>query len=284
MRWLRAGGHTVTRVVRSYSGLPHGERAVVWHPSEGRIEAAGLEGHDVVIHLAGESLAGLWTDGKKRRIMDSRVQGTSLLARTLAALDSPPRLLITASGTNIYPPGSQPVDERTPGGEGFLPDVVRAWEGAADPARDAGIRVVHCRFGNVLSPDGGLLEILLPLARMGLLAQFGSGRQPWPWVARQEIGPAMLHVVEHPEISGPVNVVAPEIVTNAQFTDAVAAAVSRPRLLTVPGFLARLAPGNMADELLLAGAAVRPRVLQESGYDFRHPLLAPALGAMVSRG
>jgi uncharacterized protein len=277
-RYLRAHGHQVTPVTRTYGGIPHGEKAVIWHPDRGSIDAAGLEGHDVVVHLAGDSLAGVWTAGKKQRIRDSRVQGTTLLARTLAGLQQKPRALFSASAFGIY--GDRPgevVDESSRTGDGFLADVVREWEASTAAAGDAGIRVVHMRFGNVISPHGGLLEPLLPLFRLGLGARFGSGEQVWPWIAGEDIPTALLHVLERPEITGPVNFVAPEAATNAEFTDALAAAVGRKSFLSVPKFAMRLAPGNMGEELLLGGARVVPRKLLESGYVFRYPHLKTAL-------
>ncbi|MGH7449199.1 MAG: TIGR01777 family oxidoreductase [Longimicrobiales bacterium] len=282
-RYLRASGHEVTRIVRSFSGLPQGERAVVWHPDEGAIDAQGLEDHDVVIHLAGESIAGVWTEGKKRRIRESRLRGTTLLATTLVQLDRPPRVLVSASAFGIYGdrPLSETLDESSRPGVGFLPDVAVAWEESTRPASDGGIRVVNTRFGNVLSPDGGMLGVLLPLYRLGLGAKIGDGRQYWPWIAIGEIPPAVLHVLERPEIHGPLNLVAPEAVTNAEFTDAVAAVVGRPSFLRLPAFAARLAPGRMSDELLLSSARVLPKKLLASGYEFRHPELKPALRVLL---
>jgi uncharacterized protein len=281
---LRRAGHDVTRVVRSYGGVPHGERAIVWQPDRGVIEAAGLEGADVVVHLAGESVAGVWTDAKKRRIRDSRVNGTALLASTLAGLTDRPRALFSASGFNFYGdrPDGDEVDERSPAGTGFLAEVARDWETATAPAKEAGIRVVNMRFGNVLSPRGGMLPVLLPLFRVGLGAKFGDGSQYWPWIALDDIPPALLHVLERPEIAGPVNFAAPRAVTNAEFTDTLADVVGRPSFLKVPAFAARLAPGHMSDELLLGGARVLPRVLLESGYPYRSPELKPALKAMLA--
>ena len=282
-RYLRGQGHEVTRVVRAYGGLPPGERAVVWHPDEGVIEGAGLEGHDVVIHTAGESIAGVWTEGKKRRIRESRVRGTTLLARTLAGLEQKPRALFSASAMGIYGDrGDERLDEDSPTGTGFLADVAREWEASTQAAEDAGIRVVHMRFGNVLAPDGGMLDVLLPLYRLGLGARLGSGRQYWPWIAADEIGPAIVHILERPELRGPVNFVAPQAVTNAEFTAAVAGAVGRPSIFKVPGFATRLAPGGMADELLLSSMRIRPKRLLDSGYAFRHPELKPALKTMLA--
>jgi uncharacterized protein len=282
-RFLRSRGNQVTPVTRSLGSVEHGERAIVWHPERGVIEAGSLEGHDVVIHLAGESIAGVWTAAKKRRIRDSRVQGTTLLARTLAGLSEKPRVLFSASGMGIYgeqPPGLE-VDESFPPGSGFLADVGRAWEESARPASDAGIRVVNMRFANILSPGGGMLATLLPVFRLGLATSFGSGRQIWPWIALEDIAPAILHLLERPEIAGNVNFAAPEPVTNDEFTRAVASAVSRPKLFSIPKFATQLAPGGMGGELLLSGVHMVPRRLKESGYTFRQPLLKPALSAML---
>jgi uncharacterized protein len=283
-RFLRDNGHEVTRVVRAFGSMPASERAVVWHPDEGVIEKEGLENHDVVIHLAGESIAGLWTDGKKRRIRESRVNGTTLLASTLAGLQQQPRTLISASAFDIYGnrPASEQINEISAPGTGFLADVVSAWEASTRPASEAGIRVVHTRFGNVLSPDGGMLGVLLPLYRLGLGTKIGDGTQYWPWIALADVPPAIVHVLERPEIVGPVNFVAPEQVTNAEFTDTVAAVVGRPSFMRLPSFAAKLAPGGMSEELLLRGSRVVPEKLVRSGYPFRYPELRPALKAMLS--
>ena len=282
-RALTADGHAITRIVRSLSGVGPGEKVVVWHPREGAIEADGLEGHDVVFHLAGESIAGVWTEAKKRRIRESRVLGTTLLAETLAQLHAPPPMLFSGSAFGIYgdrDPGER-VTESSPTGQGFLPDVARAWEASTRAAEDAGIRVVHMRFGNVLSHEAGFLHVLLPLFKLGLGARFGSGDQVWPWIAVDDVPPALLHVLEEKQISGPVNFVAPEAVTNEEFTKTLAAVIGRPAWLSVPAFAARLAPGGMADELLLGGARVVPEKLQTSGYQFRYPELRGALRSML---
>jgi len=222
--YFEARGDVVTRIVRSYGGIPADERTVVWHPQQGTIERAGLEGQDVIIHLAGESIAGMWTGAKKRRIQQSRELGTRLLARTLAELVRPPQVLFSASAMGFYGNRAEQVDEASPPGTGFLAEVAQVWEGATLPAQNAGIRVVHMRFGNVMHPDGGARAVLVPLFRLGLGAPFGRGEQPWPWIARDDIGPAISHLVERPGVVGPVNFVAPEIATNEQFTRARAAA------------------------------------------------------------
>lgn len=279
--FFRARGDTVTRVVRSYGGIPANEPTVVWHPKQGTIERAGLEGQDVVIHLAAESLAGIWTEPKKRRIRESRELGTRLLARTLAELERPPRVLFSASGTNFYGTREEATDESAGPGAGFLAEVVQVWEAGTQPAERAGVRVVHMRMGPVMHPSGGALAVMIPIFRAGFGAPFGSGEQPWPWIARDDIGPAIAHLLDRPEVSGPVNFVAPGRVTNAQFTHTLAAAVGRRSYLRVPSFAAKLAPGGMGKEVLLGGADVVPRKLLESGYTFRWPELAPALEAML---
>jgi len=274
-------GDEITRVVRSYGSIPADARTVVWHPQQGKIESAGLEGHDLVVHLAGESLVGVWTPAKKQRIRQSRELGTRLLARTLAELVEPPRALFSASGINFYGSSSEPVDEGSPPGEGFLSDVARVWEAATQPAEAAGIRVVHMRFGNVLHPDGGLLAMLVPLFRLGLGAPFGTGTQGWPWIARDELGPAIAHLAERASVTGPVNFVAPGGLSNEEFTNALAGAVGRRSYLRVPALAAGLAPGGMGEELLLGGAPVVPHRLLESGYQFHWPELRAALRAML---
>lgn len=279
---FEARGDAVTRVTRSAKATPGTAR---WNIDEGRIDAVALEGHDVVIHLAGESIAGLWTADKKRRIRESRQKGTSLLASALAGMERKPAVLLSASAFGIY--GDRPPDEEvtedSPVGSGFLAAVGKVWEGATAPAAEAGIRVVFMRFGNVLTPEGGMLDVLLPLYRLGLGARLGSGEQVWPWIARDEIAPAVLHTLEN-ELEGPVNFCSPNPVTNEEFTEALADAVHRPAFLAVPTFAARLAPGGMAEEMLLSGARVVPKRLLESGYTFRWPDLGPALKAMLRKG
>lgn len=279
--WFRERGDAVTRVVRSYNGVSPQERAVVWNPREGTIEADGLRDHDVIIHLAGESIAGVWTPGRKNRILRSRVDGTSLLSRTLASFDQPPSLLVSASAVGWYGTRAETVDETAKQGSGFLADVVAQWERATAAAEDAGIRVAHMRIGNVLSAEGGVLATLLPLFRLGLGAKFGSGDQCWPWIALTEIAPVVSHLIDQAGIAGPVNVVAPQRTTNAELTAALARAVHRPSILTVPAFAARLAPGGMGQEILLGGACVSPRKLLETGYSFRDPDLETALARVL---
>lgn len=280
---FRQRGDEVTRVVRRQS--PQGDgHEVVWDIERGVIDTDALEGHDLVVHLAGESLAGVWTSEKKRRIRESRVKGTTLLADALASLRRPPRALFSASGVNIYGnrDPAEEITEASPAGEGFLADVVREWEHATRSASEAGIRVIHMRTANVLSPKGGLLEVLVPMFKLGLGAKLGDGKQVWPWIALDEIPLALQHLYDNTDLAGPVNFAAPEAATNEQFTNKLAAALGRPAFLAVPSFAAELAPGGMGGEILLSGRRVVPARLLESGYRFRWPELRPALDAMLA--
>lgn len=280
IRELRGAGHAVTRVVRRppKDDTPH----ILWDPAAGRIDAAGLEGHDAVVHLAGESVAGLWTRRKRAAIHDSRVDGTRLLAETLAGLERPPTTLISASAIGFYGDcGPEPIDETSPPGQGFLARTGMAWEAATAPAERAGIRVVHLRFGLILAREGGLLPVMLPAFKLGLGARLGDGRQCMPWVTLDDAVGAIVHLLAHDEVSGPVNVVAPETVTNAEFTRALARAVGRPTIFRVPATLLRLVLRDQADEMLLGGACVVPRRLIDSGYEFRNPRLDGALRALA---
>jgi uncharacterized protein (TIGR01777 family) len=282
-RAFEARGDAVTVVSRSRA-VAGAAAVAVWDPARGAIDAAALEAHDIVIHLAGESIAGVWTASKKRRIRESRVQGTRLLAETIVRLERRPRVLFSGSAFGIYGDRdpSEEITEASPLGSGFLADVGRAWEAATAPAEDAGVRVVHLRMGNVLTPKGGMLEVLLPLFRLGLGGKLGSGRQVWPWIALDEVPAIVFHLLEHAEIAGPVNVVAPEPVTNEAFTNALAGAVNRPAFFSVPAFATRLAPGGMGEEMLLSGARVVPKRLLATGYEFRWPALKPALRGMLA--
>lgn len=281
---LRARGDEIVRVVRSLRNVAAREPIVVWHPDQGQIEAAKLEGLDALVHLAGESIAGVWTPGKKRAIRSSREKGTALIARSLAERTRKPAVLVSMSGVNWYGSdrGAEPLTEESGPGTGFMAEVAQAWERAADPARDAGIRVVHPRVAPVFSPKGGMLPALLPLYRLGLGAKLGSGEQYAPWVALEDTVRAILFLIDRTDIQGPVNVVAPQAVTNAELTEALARAVKRPAVLRVPSFALRLAPGGMAEELLLGGLNVVPRVLQEAGFTWKWPRLREALAGMLA--
>jgi len=277
---LSAAGHTVTRLVRRRPG-PDEAR---WDPAAGEIDAAALEGVDVVVHLAGEGIASArWTVARKRSIRESRVAGTELIARTLAALRRTPGLLVSASAIGIYGHcGDTPLTESDPAGTGFLAEVGRAWEGATGPATEAGIRVVLPRFGIILSPKGGALAKMAPPFRLGVGGPLGSGRQWMSWLSIDDAVGVILHAMTHAELVGPVNAVAPEPVTNAEFTRSLGTVVGRPAILPVPVFALELLFGEMAREALLGSQRVLPRRLEETGYAFRDPLLVPALRRLLT--
>lgn len=255
---------------------------IYWDPGTGQIDRDGLNGSHAVVHLAGESIAAVWTPTRKRRILDSRVKGTSLLATTLAGLPSPPAVLVSVSGINYYGnrPASEPIDESAAKGTGFLADVVEQWEQAASPARQAGVRVVHPRFGLVLARESLALKLALPVFYAGLGGKLGSGRQIWSWVSVDDVVGSVLFLIDQP-LQGPVNAVAPNPVSNAEFTRVLAEVMHRPAFISVPEFVLRLG-GDVVDELILAGARVVPRKLLDSGYRFRHPELRPALQAVLA--
>jgi hypothetical protein len=276
---LTAGGHEVGRVARSAAAAGDWR----WDPDAGHVDAGAVSGQDAVVHLAGESIAaGRWSAERKARIRESRVRGTRVVAEAVARADPRPKALLCASAMGFYGDrGDELLTEASAPGVGFLPEVSREWEEACAPARDQGVRVVHLRFGIVLSPAGGALAKMLLPFRLGAGGVVGSGRQWWSWVALDDAVGAIRHALVTPGLSGPVNVVAPNAVTNADFTRSLGRALGRPTLFPVPAFAARLAFGEMADALLLASARVVPERLQQTGYSFRHPELGSALRHML---
>ncbi|MEM9700901.1 MAG: TIGR01777 family oxidoreductase [Planctomycetota bacterium] len=277
--FLTTGRHEVTALSRSDK-----PGAIQWNPTSGEIPAEKLEGFDAVVHLAGETVQGRWTEAKKRRIRDSRVDGTKLLAKALASLNEPPKTLICASASGFYGDrGDEPLTEESPAGEGFLAETCREWEAAADPARDAGIRTVHSRFGIILSPEGGALAKQLPIFKTGGGGRVGSGKQWWSWAARDDAVGAIHHALMTDSMSGPMNVVAPGTVTNDAFTQTLGEVLNRPAVLPVPEFAVRLAFGEMGEGLLLTGARLKPKALLAAGYQFRHAELEAALRFLLGR-
>jgi uncharacterized protein (TIGR01777 family) len=274
-------GHRVVRLTRSGG---NGEGAVTWDPSAGTIDAARLEGIDAVVHLAGENIVGRWTPAKKARIRDSRVRGTRLLAETIAGLSEPPRAMISTSATGYYGDrGNELLREESAPGTNFLARVSQEWEAAAEPAREAGVRVVHPRFGIVLSPEGGALGTTLPIFKLGGGGRIGNGNQYWPWVAIDDVVGAVLHCLTTEPLEGPVNVAVPDPPTNAQYTRTLGRVLNRPTLFPLPAPVARTMLGQVADELLLASQRVEPAKLRESGYGFRFPELEGALRHLLGR-
>jgi uncharacterized protein (TIGR01777 family) len=272
---LTTRGHQLTRIVRG-AGTEHD---VTWDPAGDSFDASRLAGVDGVVHLAGESVAGgRWTEDRKLRIRNSRVQGTRVLCDGLARMPAPPRVLVSASAVGIYGDrGDDLLTEQDSAGQGFLAGVARDWEAATSGAIDAGIRVITMRFGVVLSRRGGALAKMLPPFRLGGGGKIGSGRQYCSWITLDDAVGAIQHALMTDSLSGPVNAVAPNPVTNAQFARALGRVLSRPALVSMPAFAARLAFGEMANELLLASTRVQPQRLLESGYNFHHPTLEGAL-------
>lgn len=280
--FLRSGGHRVTRIVRR---TPRPDRPEVeWDPATGYVDAEALEGVDAVVHLAGEPIEGLWTEGKRAAIRDSRVAGTRALARALASMDDPPRVLVSISGVNYYGDrGDEPLTEDSPPGEGFLADVCRSWEEATAPASGAGVRVVRLRLGMVLSPAGGALARLLPVYLLGLGGRLGPGSQWMSWIALDDVLDVVHHALHRSDLEGAVNAVAPGAVRNAEFSRTLARVLSRHAWLSVPGALLRGVGGQMAEEMLLASLRVKPGRLEEAGFSFRHPDLEQALRHVLGR-
>lgn len=281
---LEGGGHRVTGLTRS----PKSADDARWDPEAGEIEASRLEGVEAVVHLAGESIFGgptdRWTPEKKRRILESRRQGTRLLAETIASLPSPPRVMVSASAVGYYGDrGNELLREESGPGTDFLSEVCREWEAAAEPAREAGIRVVHPRIGIVLSPRGGALGTTLPIFKLGGGGKIGSGRQWWSWVALDDVVGSIVHALNNEAVSGPVNVGSPNPTTNAEYTKVLGRVLNRPAIFPLPAPAARIMLGEVADALLLASQRMEPAKLKATGYEFRYPQLDGALRHLLGR-
>lgn len=274
---LKAKGHEVIRLVRSEPKDSATE--IYWNPENGTLNADALEGLDGVVHLAGDNLAeGRWTDEKKRRIRESRVKGTTLLSETLAKLEKKPDVLVSASAIGFYGNrGDEILSEQSASGEDFLSEVCREWELATQAAAQSGVRVVNLRFGVILSGEGGALKKMLTPFQMGVGGKLGDGKQYMSWIVIDDAVGAIEHALTNDALRGPVNVVAPEAVTNYEFTKAMGSTLSRPTFFPVPAFAARLAFGEMADATLLSSQRVEPARLKESGFVFKYPKLEDAL-------
>ena len=276
---LRTDGHEVVRLVRT---APAAADAIAWdpHADRGGLDPRSLDGVAAVVHLAGAGLADRrWTPGYQAEVRESRVRGTRALAGALAAMATPPRVLLSGSAIGWYgDTGGREVTESDPAGSGFLAEVVRDWEAAVGDAARAGIRVVTLRSGVVLSPKGGMLGRLLPLFRLGAGGRIGTGRQMMSWIGLSEWVAAARFLLGRDDISGPVNLTTPSPVSNAEFTSALAAAVHRPAVLLVPVPALKLAIGGVSSDIL-SSARVLPRRLLDEGYRFRHPAIAGALAA-----
>ena len=276
---LKSDGAEVTRLVRS-TPKP-GE--IEWHPNQDTMDPARLEGFEAVINLAGENVAGgRWTEELKRKIHDSRVNGTHLLSEAMAKLAQRPRVFLCASATGFYGDRDDEVlDEHSDSGGGFLAGVCREWEQATEPALAAGVRVVNLRFGVILAREGGMIAKLLTPFKMGMGGKVGSGKQIISWVAIDDAVSAIKLALNEETFRGPVNVVAPNPVTNEVFTKTLGHVLSRPTALAMPAFAARLAFGEMADEMLLTSQHVVPKRLTDAGFQYQYPELEAALRKYV---
>lgn len=271
--FLSTGGHTVQKLVRRSAG--QGE--IRWDPAKGEIDVAALEGVDAVVHLAGENVGQRWTPAVKEAVMASRVSGTRTIATALAKLQKKPRIFVSASAVGYYgDTGDTMADESSPAGTGFLAEVCQAWEASADPARDAGIPVVHPRIGVVLAAAGGALaEMKTPFA-FGVGGPIGSGKQWFPWISMDDAVGAIHHLL-YAGLTGPVNVVGPESVRQAEFAAVLGKVLSRPAFLPLPGFAVRTVFGEMGQGVLIEGQRVAPKRLLESGFRYVRPDLEAAL-------
>ena len=273
---LRARNIRVRRLVRT--ARPAFPDDIAWDPMRGILSPNDLEGADAVVHLAGEPLAHRWSSARKRAIRESRVRGTELVARTVAALERRPHVLLSGSAIGIYGDrGDEPLDEESALGTDFLAGVAREWEAASVAATDAGVRVVLLRTGIVLSPNGGALARLLLPFRLGVGGPIGSGRQWMSWISLDDHVRAMEHALATTGLHGPVNLVSPNPVTNAEFASTLGRVLSRPALVPVPAFALELAYGEMARATILAGQRVLPKALLRAGFQFARPTLEEAL-------
>jgi len=279
---LRADGHRVLRLVR---GDPEGADDVRWDPDAGTIDAAGLEGVDAVVHLAGAGIGDKkWTPQRKQLVLESRTRGTGLLARTLASLDRKPSVLVSASAIGYYGNrGDDTLTEDEPPGRDFGAQVCVAWEDETKAAAEAGIRVVRTRTGLVLAKQGGLLQRLLLPFKLGIGGRLGSGEQYMSWIALDDDLSAIVHVLNDASISGPVNLTAPNPVRNRDFTESLGHAVHRPTILPTPMFGLKIVYGGELVETLLGSQRVSSAKLQESVFEFAHPELDEALDTILNR-
>ncbi|MFE4822774.1 TIGR01777 family oxidoreductase [Streptomyces sp. NPDC056704] len=278
-RSLTADGHEVVRLVRR---APRGKDEVRWDPDGQRMDAAGLAGCAAVVNLAGAGVASRrWTEAYKRKILDSRVRGTATLAAAVASLDERPRVFVNGSAIGFYgETGDRVVDESAPPGEGFLPSVCVAWEGAAEPAREAGVRTVFARTGLVVAREGGAWGKLFPLFRAGLGGRMGDGRQYWSYISLHDEVAAIRHLIDTSSLSGPVNLTAPTPLTNREITEAMGRVLHRPTVFPTPAPLLRLALGDMSGDIL-GSQRVHPTRLLSSGFTFAFPTIEGALRAAL---
>lgn len=271
----------VARLLRKQP--PANSSDIFWDPYQEQLDSSKLNGFDAVVHLSGRNIASApWTKSFKQSLYDSRIKSTTLLSKTLAKVDSPPSVMVVASAVGYYGDcGSDEVDESAPAGRGFMAELCRDWEAATAPAFESGIRVVNLRIGVVLSRQGGLLQKLLPTYRLGLGATLGNGNQYMSWISLTDLMRVILYVLDNQSITGPVNVVAPEPVTNRQFTRTLADAVHRPSFLKVPAFVLKSLPGDMGHETFLTSIRATPKKLLDRGFNFTHTGIKDSLDKIL---
>ncbi len=275
---LEKAGHACLIISRTA-----GAGRIVWDPAKGEVDRDALIGVDAVVNLAGKNIGQRWSDATKREIRESRVEGTTLLARTLASLETKPAVLVSGSAIGYY--GSQREGELTEdaaSGEGFLAEVCQEWEAATAPAEEAGIRTVHLRTGVVLSPDGGALAKLLPPFKAGIGGPIGDGKMVMSWIALDDVAGLIYHAIKTEGLSGALNATAPNPVANAEFAKALGGVLGKPSAVPTPAFALKLAFGEMAEETILSSACVLPAKAQSSGYTFAYPDLKPALEHLLT--
>ncbi|WP_328298293.1 TIGR01777 family oxidoreductase [Streptomyces sp. NBC_00435] len=278
-RSLKADGHEVVRFVRREPAAPDEAR---WDPERGYVDPAGLAGCDAVVHLAGAGVGDhRWTDAYKREIRDSRVKGTAAMASAVAAMDEPPAAFVCGTAIGYYgDTGDRPVDEDAPAGEGFLPDVCVQWEAAAAPAQEAGVRTVFARTGLVVAAEGGAWGKLFPIFKAGVGGRLGNGRQYWSHISMHDELAALRHLIDTPSLAGPVNLTAPEPLTNREVTAAMGRVLHRPAVFAVPAPVMRVVLGEFAQDVL-GSQRVRPARLLESGFVFRYPGIDESIRAAL---
>ncbi|AWZ05047.1 MULTISPECIES: TIGR01777 family oxidoreductase [unclassified Streptomyces] len=278
-RSLKADGHEVVRFVRREPAAADEAR---WDPARGYVDPAGLAGCDAVVHLAGAGVGDhRWTDAYKREIRDSRVKGTAAMASAVAVMAEPPFVFVCGTAIGYYgDTGDTPVDESAPAGEGFLPEVCVAWEAAAAPAREAGIRTVFARTGLVVAAEGGAWGKLFPIFKAGIGGRLGSGRQYWSHISMHDEIAALRHLLDTPSLAGPVNLTAPEPLTNREVTAAMGRVLHRPAVFAVPAPVMRVVLGEFSQDVL-GSQRVRPARLLESGFVFRHPGIEESIRAAL---
>lgn len=280
--FLLIGKHHVLKLVRARTDLKSNE--IAWDAERGVINPTLLEGLDVVVHLAGENIMGSWTEEKKKRIKDSRVKGTKLLCKTLSQLDTPPKVLITASGVGYYGnQGDKVLTEVSPKGQGFLADVCEEWENATRIASEKGIRTVNLRIGMVLSPKGGALKKMLLPFQLGLGGQMGNGKQYISWIAIDDLIGVIYYAMRQSSLHGPVNAVSPYPITNGEFTKTLGAVLHRPTFLSIPDFAVKWIFGQMGEEVLLSSQRARPEALTECGFNFEYSRMGEALEYLLEK-